>query len=116
MIQKYLDKNGVAYCEFSLAGSDRHTGMAYIPSDKVKEEWYGDVAKARECIQSELDIIDQWMNGEIYGFTVEDPRNKSNEDSCWGFYGLRHCLEAAKESADYMASKKDKELDEALLV
>ncbi|MFH1721198.1 MAG: hypothetical protein ABH950_01190 [Candidatus Altiarchaeota archaeon] len=39
--------------------------------------------KVQRIMQSEIEIYDQYLRGEIYGYTIEDPVG----DSCWGYYG-----------------------------
>jgi hypothetical protein len=57
--------------------------------------------KLKDCVHdhlvSEIQTINQWLNGEIYGYSIvkkEDASLKDTfEDSCWGFYGLDWCTE-----------------------
>jgi hypothetical protein len=42
--------------------------------------------KVREILEQEVQIYNQWANGEVYGFTVFDPEGEEL-DSCGGFYG-----------------------------
>ena len=38
-------------------------------------------------LEGEVETLDQWIKGEIYGYTLTDSRIEDEEDSCWGFYG-----------------------------
>jgi len=38
-------------------------------------------------LQGEINTLDNYLTGEVYGFTVEDKETGDEIDSCWGFYG-----------------------------
>lgn len=95
LLRKYVDATGTAYEEFSLAGSYPHRGVAYIPADKVKASYKGDVEFARKAIRSEIKVIDHWLEGEVYGFKVHRKDCDEEIDSCWGFFGKESLLESA---------------------
>ena len=42
--------------------------------------------RALKCLESEVEIYDQYLRGEVYGFNIKSPESE-NVDSCWGFYG-----------------------------
>lgn len=53
----------------------------------------------------EVGTYDQWLNNDIFGYTVE----KGDEtDSCWGFYGREYCMEEAKSVVDYQVKQENK--------
>ena len=54
--------------------------------------------RALNIAQSEVEIYDQFLRGEIYGYQIDD----DNGDSCWGFYGQEECLNEAKSVVDSM--------------
>lgn len=68
------------------------TGYIYVEKTKVREEW--DVKrispKLREKVlanlRAEIELLSQWANGEVYGYTLHDADGEEI-DSCWGFYG-----------------------------
>lgn len=39
-----------------------------------------------EVLKGEIQVLDQFLGGDVYGFEVLDKDNMC-EDSCWGFYG-----------------------------
>lgn len=41
--------------------------------------------KAREWLRGEIELFDQYIRGDVYGFIVEEDGDEI--DSCWGFYG-----------------------------
>lgn len=62
---------------------------------------------ARELLEAEVKIYDQFLSGDVWGYEVEDGNGWS--DSCWGFYGTDCCLEEAKRAIDWhVASSRKK--------
>ena len=41
---------------------------------------------ADKVIEAEVEVFDQYLRGDVYGFRVLDKEGEE-EDSCWGFYG-----------------------------
>lgn len=77
-------------------------GWQYITDEKLAEEWNGDRDKALAYMESTLREYDDYLRGEVYGFTVEvgikvEKKYPSghiehviewvHEDSCYGFIG-----------------------------
>lgn len=58
--------------------------------------------KVLTCLQGEVETYNQFLQGDVYGFLIED-ENGNHLDSCWGFYGLDYCLEEAKGNAKHIA-------------
>lgn len=69
--------------------------------------WYfihdGSEGKDEIC-RSVIKTVQQWAEGEIYGFIIEKPSDEYCEcvkwqevDSCWMFLGYNNCLEYARE-------------------
>ena len=58
---------------------------------------------AREWVENalkgELEVWRQYMEGEVYGWAVTRP-DGSDDDSCWGFYGLDYAVQEATEALD----------------
>lgn len=42
--------------------------------------------RAKAVLESELETWDQYVSGQVYGYTVKSPDGEVI-DSCWGFYG-----------------------------
>lgn len=65
-------------------------GIIYVENDKMIEE-YGDLStdsrgKAIACLEAEVKTYEQYLQGDIYGFTTLDSEG-DEIDSCGGFYG-----------------------------
>lgn len=64
-------------------------GLIYITYDEIEKE-YGKVdettiAKAKIVLQGEIETLDMYARGEVYGFRLFE--FDTEIDSCWGFYG-----------------------------
>lgn len=77
-------------------------GIMAVSKDAVRRE-YGvkRITKAiREKVESvfqgELEVLQKYINGEVYGFIVDG----TDGDSCWGFYSMDDAIEEAKASID----------------
>ncbi len=87
------DHSGItmATTPFSCSWDSGKVGYIYITKKKALEEYGGKVvtAKLRERIEGylkgEVEIFDQYLTGDVYGFQVLD---EDVIDSCYGFYGL----------------------------
>lgn len=83
---------------FSCRWDSGQVGYTFITrGDFIKE--YGEVtignvqektAKAESLLIAELEVYSKYLNGEIYGYVVEN-KNSEVEDSCWGFYDFEDC-------------------------
>lgn len=45
-----------------------------------------------------LDLWNQWLRGDVYGYEVRDAKGEVAE-SCWGFYGVEDCVGAGRAAA-----------------
>jgi hypothetical protein len=59
--------------------------------------------KVRNVIYAEVNMYNQYLNGDIYTFITYDEYGEEI-DSCGGNYGMDYTIEAAKESVDLVAS------------
>ena len=66
--------------------------IAVITRKKAEECWpdlKGDDEKlkeaAYECLKSEVETFDRYLQNDVYGYVVEDGSGDET-DSCWGFY------------------------------
>lgn len=64
-------------------------GFIYASAETIRKEWgYGPEAreKAAKCLQAEVEVYDMYIQGDVWGFQIED-KDENHIDSCWGFYG-----------------------------
>lgn len=59
---------------------------------------------AEKTCRAEFETFCQYLEGDVYGFIVAE--DSDDEDSCWSFYGLEYCQEAANESAEWIAGER----------
>lgn len=75
---------------FSCPWDSGLLGYAVVWAHDIIEE-YGELTeetreKALKVLEAELEVYNQYLNGETYGYILKD--SEDNElDSCWGFYG-----------------------------
>jgi len=56
-------------------------------------------------LTGEVETYDNYLSGNVFGFSIQD-KNGEIIDSCYGFYGLEHCIEEAKWQAEYLADNR----------
>jgi hypothetical protein len=59
-----------------------------------------DRARAQRLIGDVVETYSQWINGETYGYTVKDPRDGEQLDSCGGYIGWDAVESAARAAAE----------------
>lgn len=96
---------------FSCPWDSGQVGYIFASKEDVITE-YGDwtaetVAKATKCLEGEVETYSQYINGEVYGYTIKNGSDSDaiEEGSCWGFYGMGYCVEQAKEEATHLADR-----------
>ena len=75
---------------FSCRWDSGQCGIIYVSKEKARKEFGRLTKKTMETIlknlRSEIKTYDQYIKGEVYGFTLEDSSGEE-KDSCWGFIG-----------------------------
>lgn len=113
LLPVYMYEHGniaLSTSSFSCPWDSGQVGYIYVSKEKVVEE-YGDwtaetVAQATKLLEGEVETYSQYLNGEVYGYVIEDGGGEETEEgSCWGFYGMDYCIEEAKGMVDYLAKK-----------
>lgn len=76
---------------FSCPWDSGQVGIIYCTKQKAVEEWGKKLCtkkvreKAEDYMRGEVECIDQYLTGQVYGFKVM--KGEDDVDSCWGFYG-----------------------------
>lgn len=85
---------------------DSFAGFIYVSVETLDKE-YGagkwDREKVEEILLQEIQVLQQWLDGEVYCYTLEERETEDDDwkflDSCGGFYGdnwhtngMRECL------------------------
>lgn len=92
---------------FSCPWDSGQVGVIYVDKDKVREEFgWKRITKEREAqihkyLVDEVETLDQYLTGDVYGFTVTDNETGEEIDSCWGFFGSDHEATGLLEHAGY---------------
>lgn len=89
-------------------------GFAYVTRESALKEWGKGKrvtakvrARAKACLEAEIEVYDQYLRGDTYGYCVRN-EDDVDLDSCCGFFGMESVIEAAKESAESItAHEKD---------
>jgi hypothetical protein len=99
---------------FSCPWDSGQVGFIFAPIHVVKQEYVNAAMTPEEkeqaaegVLRCEVETYNQFLQGEVYGYTVEDS-NGNHLDSCWGFYGLTYCEEQAREAAEYCVKEQTK--------
>lgn len=100
---------------FSCPWDSGQVGYIYMTPATIAHEWGGDRQKAEACLDAEVNEYDQYIRGDVWGYTIlgEDGEDMGRlDDSCWGFFGQEYCIEEAKQSAEHIRSELDKMADQ----
>lgn len=109
-----LDHSGVRLStrDFCDRWDSGQVGYIWVTRDKLRQE-YGQaritkalLKKAQAVLQGEIETLDQYASGDVYGFVIERPckcgscgdTHAEHIDSCFGFYGQEAVEDGAKEA------------------
>lgn len=53
--------------------------------------------KAAETLKSELETWNEYVSGQVYGYTITGPDGEEG-DSCWGIYGYDYAVQEMKDA------------------
>lgn len=92
---------------FSDPWDSGQVGVIYMTAETLQSE-FGNVANAERmerayaCLRGEVETYDQYLRGEVYGYTAGDW-------SCGGFFGEADCRSEAVGQAEAQADERDRE-------
>jgi hypothetical protein len=93
-------------------------GFIYVTRAQIVAEYGDDSPESREqaraCLASEVETYDQFLTGDVYGYTVEDDAGNVL-DSCWGFYGMEYAIGEARDAATHYRAPGPHELAKLML-
>lgn len=106
------DHSGISISTRSFYGRAQHAqwdsgrvGFIYATRDTIRcmQGWKKLTkerrAKIEEYLRGEIDIYDQYLTGDVYGYSVAV--DGEVVDSCWGFFGEEFAKEEAITSAKH---------------
>jgi hypothetical protein len=91
----------ISLSPFSCPWDSGQVGFVIVRREKMLKEFSAKKfskslkAKALKIAQSEVETYDQYLQGDVYGYQVDE-----DGDSCWGYYGIEECLNEAKSVVD----------------
>ena len=122
-----FDHSGISIStgSFNDPWDSGQVGWIYCSKERAVEEWGKKVCtrKVRDaaiaCLKSEVEVYDQFLTGDVYGYVIETTPEEDEDgdaigdgehvDSCWGFFGLDYAkseaLDAAKSHIAHEARK-----------
>lgn len=60
--------------------------------------------KARALMEGEVQTYDEYITGQVYGYTIED-RAGNEYDSCWNFFGWDYTVKEVTRLVEHYANK-----------
>lgn len=107
----YLYEHGgqtISAAPFSCPWDSGQVGFWAVTGEEIRREYSvkritkKTREKVREVIKGQIQSIDDYLTGNVYGFVIEKPDGE-HVDSCWGFYGdySDDCLKEARTVADH---------------
>jgi len=100
------DHSGIAISTspFSCQWDSGLAGLIYAFPEMHPEMTRDEIVKA---LQSEVSDLNQWVEGEVYWYRIEDSKGDCLE-SCGGFFGLECCKEAGLEELKRLVDDREK--------
>jgi hypothetical protein len=93
---------------FSCSFDSGQVGVIVADPETIQKEWNGDREAAEKYLKGSVELYDQFLRGECYGFTIESTGDDceccgvtpepEHVDSCWGFFG--DALDAMKDHVE----------------
>ena len=89
---------------FSCPWDSGQVGVIYVSHENIKKEW-GELTpetlkKAEDCLKAEVDVYDEYITGQVYGYRI---CNSDGEDleSLHGIFGRDHLEKEAKAELEH---------------
>lgn len=89
-------------------------GFIYVTREQLRKEYSVQrltkkvLAQAEAVLRGEIETLDQYLRGDVWGYVVEDEDGK-HLDSCWGFYGHKYCEDEANTAAAHLETSSRSE-------
>ena len=92
-------------------------GFVYVTKETLRKE-YGVgritksvIARAESCLQSELNMLTAWLNGDCYGWQIKeyaltddglDWKEVDTLDNCWGYLDRDYAFDSMKDALNHL--------------
>jgi hypothetical protein len=84
---------------FSCPWDSGCSGIAIASKREFKDE-----AEAHRCIRSLIEQVNQYLNGDVWGYVITDEEGNELE-SCWEMFGIDYCKEEATATASILSKE-----------
>ena len=96
------------------------SGFVYVTKEQVRKRFgvkritKSIITLAESCLQSELDMLTSWLNGDCYGWQIKeyaltddglDWEEVDTLDSCWGYFDKEQALDDMKDMLNNQLTK-----------
>lgn len=96
-------------------------GFVYVKKDQVRKCYGVDritksiIERAKNCLQSELDMLTGWLNGDCYGWQIKeyalddglDWKEVDVLDACWGYCDKEQALDDMQNMLKLLTANKN---------
>ena len=99
-------------------------GIIAISNEDAIKNWGKQICtkevreKALKCLEGEVETLDQYYTGDVYGFIIED-EDGCEIDSGWGYYGSewidKDLIQECKAIIDHAIEAQEKKHEETLI-
>ena len=98
------------------------SGFVYVTKEQVRKCYGVDritksiIERAKNCLQSELDMLTSWLNGECYGWQIKEYALTDDGleweevdilDSCWGYFDQEQALDDMQNMLKLLTATKN---------
>jgi len=102
---------------FNCPWDSGQIGYIYATYEDIRKNWSGKrvtkkmLDRVLEILQSEVNVYNDYLTGNVYGYVVED-KEGNHLDSCWGYIGDYDAkegpLDCAKDIVNFWISEEEK--------
>ena len=97
-------------------------GFVYVKKETLRKCYGVDritksiIERAKNCLQSELDMLTAWVNGECYGWQIKeyaldddglDWEEVDTLDNCWGYFDKEQALDDMQNMLKLLTATKN---------
>ncbi len=93
---------------FSCPWDSGQVGWIYVTREKVRTEFGCKrispkmLERVKNYLLNEVEIYDQYLIGDVYGFCITDTEINKEVDTCWGYFGKNECMDEAEHIVNHM--------------
>ena len=72
---------------------------------------FPDAESATQELDSEIEVYNQYLSGDTWGYVIEDAITDDVVDSCWSFYGEDAAVEEAEAAVELLENEFNKTMN-----